>query len=119
MEISGHCDDRFSRVREEFEKNFTDRGDIGASFALTLEGEYVIDLWGGHQDAARTRPWLEDTIINVFSTTKTMTALSALILLDRGDLDVERCIVQANSRDERFAGVEVPLEFENAVVLRA
>ena len=46
MEIHGYCDDRFSRVREEFEKNFAERGDIGASFALTLEGEYVIDLWG-------------------------------------------------------------------------
>ncbi|MFP6816730.1 MAG: serine hydrolase domain-containing protein [Pseudomonadales bacterium] len=93
MEISGHCDDRFSRVREEFEKNFTDRGDIGASFALTLEGEYVIDLWGGHQDAARTRPWLEDTIINVFSTTKTMTFLCALMLSDRGQLDLEAPVV--------------------------
>lgn len=89
MQIEGRCDERFSTVREAFESNFTDRGDIGASFAATLEGEYVIDIWGGHQDAERTRPWQEDTIINVYSTTKTMTFISALILADRGQLDLD------------------------------
>jgi CubicO group peptidase (beta-lactamase class C family) len=93
MEIHGYCDDRFSQVREEFEKNFAERGDIGASFALTLDGEYVIDLWGGHQDAARTRPWLEDTIINVYSTTKTMTFLCALMLEDRRQFDLDAPVV--------------------------
>ena len=52
MQIEGFCDERFARVRDEFEKNFTERGDIGACFALTLEGEYVVDIWAGHQDAA-------------------------------------------------------------------
>jgi len=87
MEIQGFCDDRFAKVRETFEQNFTDRGDVGASFAATVDGEYVIDLWAGHADAARTRPWEEDTIVNVYSTTKTMTFLSALVLADRGELD--------------------------------
>ena len=88
MNIEGRCDGRFERVRAAFEANFTDRGDVGASFALTLEGELVVDLWGGHQDAARSRPWQEDTIINVYSTTKTMTFLCALMLADRGALDL-------------------------------
>jgi len=87
MEIQGHCDEKFARVREEFEKNFSERGDVGACFAVTLEGEYVVDIRGGYRDADRSLPWEEDTIVNVYSTTKTMTALCALILADRGELD--------------------------------
>ena len=94
MEIKGHCDSRFSRVREEFEKNFEQRGDIGASFAATIEGEYVVDLWGGHRDADRTSPWAEDSIANVYSTSKTMTFISALILADRGELDFTAPVAQ-------------------------
>ncbi len=59
MQIEGFCHERFSRVRDEFEKNFTERGDIGACFAFTLEGEYVVDIWAGHQDAALEKPWQE------------------------------------------------------------
>ena len=87
MDIHGFCDERFAAVREVFEKNFTERNDVGASFAVTVEGEYVVDIWGGHRDAAKTLPWTEDTIVNVYSTTKTMTFLCALMLADRGELD--------------------------------
>lgn len=87
MEIHGFCDQRFAAVREVFEKNFTERDDVGASFAVTLDGEYVVDLWGGYRDAAKTLPWEEDTIVNVYSTTKTMTFICALVLADRGELD--------------------------------
>ncbi len=89
MQIHGHCDDRFAAVAEEFEKNFTERGDVGASFAATLEGEFVVDIWAGHADAQRSRPWQQDTIVNVYSTTKTMAALCALMLADRGALDLD------------------------------
>lgn len=94
MEIHGFCDERFAPVRDAFETNFTERGDVGASFAATLDGEFVVDLWAGHADAARTRPWQEDTIVNVYSTTKTMTFLSALILADRGELDLNAPVVE-------------------------
>ena len=87
MEIHGHCDDRFAPVRDAFLANFEQAGDVGASFALTVEGEYLIDIWAGHRDAERTLPWERDTIVNVYSTTKTMTALCALLLADRGELD--------------------------------
>lgn len=105
MQISGHCDEKFSQVRAAFEQNFTERGDIGACFAVTLEGEYVVDLWGGHQDAARAKPWQEDTIINVYSSTKTMTFLVALMLADRGELDLDAPVARhwpefaANGKD--------------------
>ncbi len=94
MEIHGHCDERFAAVREAFANNFANHGDVGACFAATLEGEYVVDIWAGHQDAARTRPWQEDTIINVYSTTKTMTFLVALMLADRGQLDLEAPVAE-------------------------
>jgi CubicO group peptidase (beta-lactamase class C family) len=90
VEVHGWCDPRFGAVREAFAANFASGADIGASFAVTVEGEPVIDLWAGHADEARTRPWVEDTIVNVYSTTKTMCALTALLLADRGELDFAR-----------------------------
>lgn len=94
MEVHGHYDKRFAALRDEFERNFTERGDVGASFAATVEGEVVVDIWGGHRDGAKTLPWEEDTIVNVFSTTKTMTALCALMLVDRGELEIEAKVSQ-------------------------
>ncbi|MFC7386073.1 serine hydrolase domain-containing protein [Sphaerisporangium rhizosphaerae] len=83
----GMCDERFGAVRETLAASLDDR-DVGASVAVYLDGEPVVDLWGGYADAERTVPWERDTIVNVWSTTKTMTALCALILADRGDLDL-------------------------------
>ena len=87
-EIHGHADPRFAGVRDAFAANFARGEDVGASVAVTLGGELVVDLWGGHADAAKTRSWQRDTIVNVYSTTKTMTALCALLLADRGELDL-------------------------------
>ncbi len=86
-QINGFTDDRFAGARTAFEANIANGSDIGASYCATLDGKTVVDLWGGHADEARTRPWEEDTIVNVYSTTKTMTALCALLLADRGELD--------------------------------
>ena len=88
LEIHGRCAPGFGRVKEAFEENFTERGDVGACVAVTLEGESVVDLWGGHRDRAATLPWEEHTIVNVYSTTKTMAALTVLLLADRGELDL-------------------------------
>ena len=85
--IGGFADEKFAAVRETFERNLASGADVGASFCATIEGETVVDLWGGWADEARTRPWEKDTIVNVYSTTKTMTALTALVLADRGLLD--------------------------------
>ena len=83
----GTCPARFAAVREAFERNLA-ADDVGASFAVTLDGELAIDLWGGFADAARTRPWQRDTIVNVFSSTKTMSFLCFLLLADRGEIDL-------------------------------
>ncbi|MBT9471305.1 MAG: serine hydrolase domain-containing protein [Pseudomonadota bacterium] len=82
----GFAHDRFSPVREAFDANLASGADVGAAFCATLEGETVVDLWGGFADEARTRSWEQDTIVNVYSTTKTMTAL---LIADRGELDFD------------------------------
>ncbi|MFI4967020.1 MAG: serine hydrolase domain-containing protein [Caulobacterales bacterium] len=87
--VQGFTDQRFAPVRAAFEANLASGADLGAAFCATLEGETVVDLWGGFADAAQTRPWEKETIVNVYSTTKTMTALCALILADRGELDFD------------------------------
>jgi CubicO group peptidase (beta-lactamase class C family) len=87
--MSGFTDDRFEAVAEGFQANLDSGADVGASFAATVGGETVVDLWGGWADAEKTRPWEKDTIVNVYSTTKTMTALTALLLADRGELDFD------------------------------
>jgi CubicO group peptidase (beta-lactamase class C family) len=87
--LSGTCSPRFEPLRELFAAKLASGEDLGASLAVNLDGEMVVDLWGGWADEARTVPWAEDTITAVFSTTKTMTALAALVLVDRGDLDLD------------------------------
>lgn len=87
--VQGMTQDRYAAARAQFEENLTKGEDIGASFCATVEGETVVDLWGGYADPAKTRAWERDTIVNVYSTTKTMTALTALLIADRGDLDFE------------------------------
>src|SRR2546425_9338923 len=87
--VQGRCDARFAAVREAFAANFEAGREVGASFAATVDGELVVDLWGGHADAARTKPWTRDTIVNVFSTTKAMTALCTHMVVDRHLLDLD------------------------------
>ncbi|HJM21874.1 MAG TPA: serine hydrolase domain-containing protein [Acidimicrobiales bacterium] len=88
MEISGHCDERFSVVQDAFESNFLADEELGASAAVTVEGQYVVDLWGGERNKSGD-PWEEDTIVNVYSTTKTMASICMLMLADRGLIDFE------------------------------
>jgi len=83
----GFTTERFAPVRAAFEGNFASGADVGGSVSVRVGDETVVDLWGGSADAAGTRPWVKDTIVNVYSTTKTMTALTALLLADRGVID--------------------------------
>ncbi|MFH9491156.1 MULTISPECIES: serine hydrolase domain-containing protein [Streptomyces] len=87
--IHGHCDPRFTAVRDAFAGNFAVHDELGAAVTVLLDGEPVVDLWGGWADADRTRPWERDTVVNVWSTTKGPTALCAHILADRGQLDLD------------------------------
>jgi CubicO group peptidase (beta-lactamase class C family) len=87
--VEGHCDGRFAPVREVFEQSFASGEELGAAIAFCLDGELVVDLWGGHRDHARTRPWTRDTLVNTYSTTKGMTALCAHRLVEGGRLDLD------------------------------
>ncbi len=87
--IAGTCAPRFADVRDAFAASFANGLEVGASVAVSLEGELVVDLWGGHADGERSRAWERDTIVNVYSSTKTMMALTALVLADRGVLDLD------------------------------
>ena len=86
-QINGVVNERFGAVAEALQRNFTDPGEIGASAAVVHNGELVVDIWAGHKDEERTQEWGRNTITNVWSTTKTMMAISALVLADRGELD--------------------------------
>ena len=94
MAVSGKCDPKFERVREEFERNFKEREEVGASVCVTLDGETVVDLWGGTADVDTGKPWKEDTVSVVFSSTKGATALCAHILASRGLLDIDAPVVK-------------------------
>jgi len=90
VEVHGHCDPRFTRVRAEFERNFAERGDVGAAVAVTIDGAPVVDLWAGWLDAARTRPWPRDGIVCVWSIGKAVTAIATLRAVDQGLIDLDR-----------------------------
>jgi len=88
-EIHGSVDPKFEGVRRAFAENFESAGEIGAAVSVVVEGRTVVDLWAGHADPERTRPWERDTLVNVYSTTKGMTALCAHQLVDEGKLDLD------------------------------
>jgi CubicO group peptidase (beta-lactamase class C family) len=87
-EVHGTRDDRFAGVRNALARQL-DADELGASIAVDLDGKTVVDLWGGFRDEARTAPWTQDTLVNVWSTTKTVLNLAALMLVDQGELDVD------------------------------
>jgi CubicO group peptidase (beta-lactamase class C family) len=88
--MQGKVDARFNRVRDVFAEGFASHGELGAAIAVTLHGELVVDLWDGFTDRAKTRPWTEATLANVFSVTKAWTSICALRLVDEGKLDLDR-----------------------------
>ena len=87
MEIQGRYDEKFESIVDCYKKQFELGLDIGSSLALTYEGEIVIDIWAGTRDKAQSLPWEENTIVNVFSSTKNATSLAAYVLADQGKLD--------------------------------
>jgi CubicO group peptidase (beta-lactamase class C family) len=92
-DIQGEVAPGFERVKDAFAANFDTHGDIGAAFALYKDGAKVVDLWGGVADETTGRPWVEDSLQLVFSTTKGATAVCANILVQRGELDLDAPVV--------------------------
>jgi CubicO group peptidase (beta-lactamase class C family) len=92
--VHGTCDERFAKVRDIFSTNLESGLDLGASVAFTVDGESLVDLWGGFTDLDRTREWQSDTIVNLYSTTKGMTAICAHQLIESGKLDVDAPVAE-------------------------
>jgi CubicO group peptidase (beta-lactamase class C family) len=90
MAMQGVCDARFRDVGDEFERNFAERGEVGASVCVILDRRTVVDLWGGLAERHTRRPWEKDTIGLVWSSTKGATALCVHMLVSRGLLDLDR-----------------------------
>ena len=88
-QIEGKCEPRFEAVRGALAQYLDSGEELGASLVVDIDGDLVVDMWGGYCDQARTVPWTERTITNVWSSTKTVTSLAALMLADRDELDVD------------------------------
>ncbi len=94
MTVKGTCDDAFKACREAIAANLADGHDLGAAFAVVKDGDLVVDLHGGYADAARTRPWARDTLVNVWSTTKGVMALAVAMAVERGQLDYQKPVAE-------------------------
>jgi len=93
-DVQGTCEARFDGVRRALATSLDKGDDLGASVAVSLHGEPVVDIWGGFVDEAKSAEWQSDTLTNVWSTTKTMTFVCALMLFDRGQLDFDAPVAQ-------------------------
>ncbi len=109
--IQGHCDSRFSLVKEAFAANFAAHGEVGAAVAVMVEGRMVVDLWAGYCDAERTRPWQRDTIVNLYSTTKGMTTVCAHRLVDQGLLDIDAPVAKYWPEFAQAGKEDIPVRY--------
>ncbi|WP_374346502.1 serine hydrolase domain-containing protein [Phenylobacterium sp.] len=104
-EVEGACEGLFASVAEAFHANFIQHQEIGASFCVVHRGRAVVDLWGGFANGDRSRPWTRDTLVNVWSTTKAITALCVARLAGQGRLEMDRPVADywpefgANGKD--------------------
>jgi CubicO group peptidase (beta-lactamase class C family) len=105
VSVAGRCEPRFEAVRAAFAATFDEPTALGACVAAVVHGELVVDLWGGHADVSRRRPWAPDTIVNLASAGKGAVAACAHVLVDSGELDLDRPVAElwpafaANGKD--------------------
>jgi CubicO group peptidase (beta-lactamase class C family) len=135
-DINGSFDPRFKRVADHLAENIDAGKEVGASVYLNVHGEDVIDIWGGWKDREHSAAWAEDTIVNVFSGSKTVTSLAVLMLVDRGQIDVESPVTAywpefaQNGKEQLLvrqlmghvaglSGWEQPFRFEDAFDIEA
>ena len=103
--VNGYCDENFIEARHIFEKSISSGFELGGSIAVEVKGKKVIDLWGGHLDHSQSKLWEENTLVNVFSTTKGIAAICLLQLIEKGLLDIEKPVSEywpefaANGKD--------------------
>ena len=116
MPAEGSIDPDFTPVAEVFAdvlEQHDQAGATGAALAVWLNGHWVVDLWGGHADAARTRPWVSDTLVMPYSVTKPFAAICALVLADRGLLDLDAPVQHLLAGDGRRTTVRQVLSHQS------
>src|SRR5215469_18354151 len=111
MEIQGSVQPEFEDVLLAFDDNFTKYGDVGAAFCLYLDGKKVVDIWAGTADDKVGRPWDEDTLTLVYSTTKGVTAICAHMLAERGVLDLDAPVVDYWPEFGKEGKSEIPVRW--------
>ncbi len=89
IEVKGNTDPKFETIKDVFKENFKEFNEIGASFAVFLDNKFVVDIWGGYSNPEKTKLWNKDSITKVYSTNKIITAICALILVDKELLDLD------------------------------
>ena len=89
LDVHGHVAPAFDPVRRAVQQQLAAGLEVGVSVVVDLDGQRVVDLWGGHRDKARTQAWTSETVTNVWSITKTVSSVAALLLVDAGELDVD------------------------------
>lgn len=92
--VQGTCDERFAALQQAFQERIDAGDELGASITVNIDGKDVVDLWGGYKNPDRTELWEENTIVNVWSSSKTVIALATLMLVDRGLVDVNENVAK-------------------------
>ena len=90
--VEGHCDPRFEPLRDAFQANFAERGELGAAVCVMVDGRVVADLYGGWADQEHGRRWQPDTLVNVFSVGKGLVAACTARLTGQGKLDLDTTV---------------------------
>jgi CubicO group peptidase (beta-lactamase class C family) len=109
--VHGHCDPGFERVREALAAILASGSEVGAALAVYVDGHAVVDLWAGHADAARTRPWERDTIVNLYSVGKAVTAVCALRLVEAGLLDLDAPVARYWPEFAQAGKAQIPVRY--------
>src|SRR5262245_44934612 len=109
--VDGHCDRAFEPVRDALTEALVSGFEVGAALAVYVDGRAVVDLWGGYADAARTRPWQRDTIVNLFSVGKAVSAVCALRLVEAGRLDLDAPVARYWPEFARAGKERIPVRY--------
>ena len=111
METHGDCAPGFEPLREALSEILASGLEVGAALAVYVDTRAVVDVWGGHADAAKTRPWCSDTIVNLYSIGKAVTAVCALRLVDAGALDLDAPIARYWPEFAQAGKAQLPVRF--------
>ena len=89
IDVGGDVDEGYGKVADAFRRNLSSGKEIGAAVAVYRDGHKVVDLWGGYRNGDTRAPWEQDTLVNVFSTTKGVASLAVAVAASRGLIDYD------------------------------